>query len=123
MRTLPSSLGRLRGCMHSPEQDLIAEWLVQKGHRAGAQCPRTRLSILMGRNEDERNGAMGRDQRPLEIKAAYPWHSHVNDQACPVSGRCPDCKKSSAEAHTSALSPTEWRKGHDRGRRFLTSAL
>jgi hypothetical protein len=60
MGTFLSSLGRLQRCLHSAEQDLIAEWFVQKGNGAGAQRLPTRLFILMGRDEDERNGAMGR---------------------------------------------------------------
>jgi hypothetical protein len=68
--------------MHSPEQDLIAEWFVQKGHRASAQRPRLRLLILMGRDEDEWYGAMGHGQLLLEFEAAHPRHPHVDDQTC-----------------------------------------
>jgi hypothetical protein len=67
--------------MHSAEQDLSAERFVQKGNRAGAQRPSARLFILMGRDEDERNGAMGHGQLLLELKATHPRHPHVDDQA------------------------------------------
>jgi hypothetical protein len=70
--------------MHSAEQGLIAERFVQKANRAGAQRPPTRLFILMGRDEDERNRAMGHGQPLLELKATHPRHPHVDDQTCRV---------------------------------------
>jgi len=65
--------------MNGPEQDLIAEWFVQKGNRARAQRPRARLFIPMSRDEDERNWAIGSGQLPLELKAVHTRHLHVDD--------------------------------------------
>jgi len=84
MGTLLAVSGRLQRCMNSTEQDRIAEWFIQKGYRAGTQRLHACLCVPMGRDEDERNGAMGRSQLPLELKATHPWHPHVDDQACRV---------------------------------------
>ena len=81
MGALHASPGRLQRGMNGPEQDLIAERFVQKGHRARSQSPRVHLGIAMGRDEHERNVAIGRRQLPLELQAADPRHPHVDDEA------------------------------------------
>jgi hypothetical protein len=54
---------------------------LSKKATAPAHNARAHLGIAMGRDEDERNGAIDRRQLPLERQAANPRHPHVDDEA------------------------------------------
>jgi hypothetical protein len=72
----------LESRIYRMEEVILAAWFVQKGHRAGFEGSRSRLVVGVGRNEDDRDLPVGRNDLTLELESVHARHPDVENQAC-----------------------------------------
>jgi hypothetical protein len=75
---LPSLV--LESFVNRIKQRLFPEGFVQEVHGTGFKSPGSRVVICMGRDEDDRDSVIGRNQMTLKLEPIHARHPHIKNQ-------------------------------------------